>query len=168
MSELNKSIIQNCEDSWEEEWITGKKNKNNCSGFVKAVASKVNIFLPPTADADYLIAEIFRKKWYKLRSGKEAAQQASTGVFVVAGLLSDEHADDTTVHGHVVVVVDGPLAFEKYPTCWGGSIAETGRGGRCQGLTLNYAWNCDDRDNVTYHVWRPVLRKYSCGASGSW
>jgi hypothetical protein len=35
MSELNKFIIKICNDSWEEEFFRGVKNKDNCSGFVK-------------------------------------------------------------------------------------------------------------------------------------
>jgi hypothetical protein len=51
MPSPDSHIIENCSKSWEEEFIPGVKNKNNCSGFVKAVAKKLGIPLSATADA---------------------------------------------------------------------------------------------------------------------
>jgi len=153
MSEFNQSIIKSCTDSWEQEFIPGKKNKENCSGFVKDVAKKIGVSLPQTADADGIVDEI-NSKWIKLDSGKEAAQQASYGTFVLAGLRSTDHSPKRA-HGHIVVIVDGPLYHQEYPKCWGGSTG----GFTCQGdKSVGEVWNQSDRDSVVYYAFNPVCR----------
>ena len=49
-------------------------------------------------------------------------------------------------HGHVVVVIAGPLAHGAYPTAYWGSLG--GDPGRAD--TLNDAWTVADRDRISY------------------
>jgi hypothetical protein len=44
---LDAYIIKKCAESWDEKLVAGISNKNNCSGFVKAVAGNLNVQLPP-------------------------------------------------------------------------------------------------------------------------
>lgn len=120
MPSLDKCIVEKCEQSWEEDFLPGTKNKNNCSGFVKAVTKKLGIPLPETANADGSLDAI-SKSWTKLESGVEAARKAATGVFVIAGLKAADHSSARN-NGHVAIVIDGELYKSKYPICWGGSI----------------------------------------------
>ena len=122
------------------------RNAGNCSGFVRAVAADLGIAIDPNANADG-ITDTLRAgpPWAVLADGLSAADAAADGKFVVAGLRGDEQAKPDE-HGHVVVVVAGPLAHDKYPTAWWGSLG----GHPGQGQTLNWAWNTQDRDNITY------------------
>jgi hypothetical protein len=85
------------------------------------------------------------KSWTVLPDGVAARTSAQAGKFVMAGLKGSEQAHPD-VHGHVVVVVDGPLARDTYPTAYWGSLG--GQPGRDQ--TLNFAWTAQDRDRVSY------------------
>jgi hypothetical protein len=52
--------------------------------------------------------------------------------------------------GHAVVVVKGDLAFGKYPLAfWGSTDPDVRRRGDGT-KTVNYAWNKNSRDLVTY------------------
>ncbi len=66
---------------------------------------------------------------------------------MVAGLRGDEQATPDP-HGHVVIVVGGPLdpTHGKYPHAYWGSLGGTPG----QDETLNYAWVAADRDRITY------------------
>lgn len=148
MPNLDQCIIGKCAESWEEEFITGLKNKNNCSGFVKAVAKKLGIPLPETANADGIVDSI-AKDWKNLKSGSEAAQQAAAGVFVLVGLKGVGHKPARN-NGHVAVVVSGKLYKEKYPPVWGGSTG----GAQSQGdKSVGEVWNRTDRDSVAYYAY---------------
>jgi hypothetical protein len=118
----------------------------DCSGFVKAVGAQIGV---PLAGLANDIVDTIRAggDWVALADGAAAAAAANNGQFVVAGLRGDEQAK-ADVHGHVVVVVAGPLdpAHGKYPHGYWGSLG--GAPGSDQ--TLNFAWNVADRDNVTY------------------
>lgn len=103
---LNDCIVKKCEEGWDEEFLVGLKNKNNCSGFVKSVAKRLNVQLPPV-QADGLVDTI-EKSWTKVGTGAEAARQAAAGFFVLAGLKSSEHKKKTN-QGHIVVIINGPL-----------------------------------------------------------
>jgi hypothetical protein len=80
-----------------------------------------------------------------LADGVAAAASAAAGKFVVGGLLGSEQAVPD-LHGHVVVIVAGPLAHGLYPSAYWGSLG--GTPGRDQ--TINWAWTANDRDRVTY------------------
>jgi hypothetical protein len=110
----------------------------DCSGFCKAVARELGItFL--SGMANDIVDEIQTAPWIVLADGIAAKAQADAGNLVIGGLKD-------LPHGHVVVVVQGPLAHEKYPTAYWGSLA--GKPGKNQ--TINWAWNMADRDHVIY------------------
>lgn len=120
-------------------------HSNDCSGFAKAVAGLLGVPLTGLADD---IVDTLRGggAWAPVADGPTAAAAAAAGLFVLAGLKGSEQAHPDP-HGHVVVVVSGtPLAWGLYPFAYWGSLG--GTPGRDQ--TLNYAWNTQDRDNVTY------------------
>jgi hypothetical protein len=111
----------------------------DCSGFAKAVANALGIALDGMAND--IVDHIQTPPWTVLADGISAKQQADAGFFVIGGLKDNPH-------GHVVVVVEGPIdaAHQKYPTAYWGSLA--GKPGKNQ--TVNWAWNSADRDHVTY------------------
>jgi cell wall-associated NlpC family hydrolase len=154
MANLDQCIIDKAMESWDEEFIKGTKNKNNCSGFVKSVAKKLGIPLPDTANADGIV-DFMASSWKKLKSGEEAARLASTGTFVLAGLKGSEHAPARN-NGHVAIVVSGALYKQKYPVVWGGSTG----GAQSQGdKTVGEVWNTKDRDNVAYYAYSIAVCK---------
>lgn len=100
-------IIECCEANWDN-------YKSDCSGFVKAVAHALGASLQGNADE---IATYIHGLSQTSIDGVVAAGWAADGKFVIAGLKGEEHQPPRT-HGHVVVVVPGPLAHEKYPTAY--------------------------------------------------
>jgi len=139
------SLLKACEAAWEDEWIPKTKNKNNCSGFVKAVAKKMGASLPDQ-QADGLINHM-KNNWTPVKSGSEARAKAITGTLVVAGLKSDEQKSHPN-QGHVAVVVGGSLYREKYPKCWGGSTGSAQSKGT---LSIGEVFAVSDRDKVAYY-----------------
>lgn len=131
-----KRIIDVCEDEW-------TANKNDCSGFVKDVAQELGVTL--TGLANDIVDQIRAAAWEQLADGKAAKEAADGGKFVIAGLRGDEQQAPSE-HGHVVVVVSGPAAKDKYPTAYWGTLGGTGE----RGKTINWAWKAADRDNVRY------------------
>jgi len=125
-----QTIIDTCEAEFDA-------HSDDCSGFVKAVANDLGITL--TGMADDIVDEIQTAPWTTLADGIAAKAQADSGWFVVGGLKD-------TPHGHVVVVVQGPLAHGKYPTAYWGRLGGTGM----KNTTINWAWNAQDRDKVIY------------------
>ena len=113
----------------------------DCSGFAKAVAGDLGITL--TGMANDIVDQIQAAPWTLLADGIAAKAQADAGFFVIGGLKD-------TPHGHVVVVVQGPIdpAHQKYPTAYWGSI----RGAQfaAKNKTVNWAWDAADRDRVIY------------------
>jgi hypothetical protein len=128
-------VIAACEAVWNQD-------KGDCSAFARDVAKLVGVALAGNADA---IVDAIRKDWTRLHDGIAARDAADAGQLVIAGLKGSEQLQPSQ-HGHVVVVVSGPLAHEKYPTAYWGRLG--GVGARDQ--TLNYAWRAGDRDAVTY------------------
>ncbi|MET1257375.1 hypothetical protein [Aliikangiella maris] len=55
-------------------------------------------------------------------------------------------------HGHVAIVVPGPLAHGKYPTAYWGSLGGVPK----KNTTINWSWNKKDRDNVIYACRNPL------------
>jgi hypothetical protein len=119
-------------------------HSNDCSGFAKAVADALGIKLQGLADD---IVETIRGggAWAQLPNGGEAANSAGGGKLVIAGLKGSEQSNPDA-HGHVVVVVAGPLAQDKYPSAYWGRLG----GGGQKDQTINFAWRPEDRDRVTY------------------
>jgi hypothetical protein len=91
-------IVAACEAEWEA-------HTADCSGFLKAVAHRLGIGL--TGQANDIIATL-RKTWPQAMDGASAAALAASGQLVIGGL-------EAAGHGHVVVVVPGPLEHGRYP-----------------------------------------------------
>jgi hypothetical protein len=134
---MTDRVIAACEACYEA-------NKGDCSAFARAVAGQLGVTL--TGDADDIVVTLRTSPdWVKLTDGEAAARSAHDGKLVIAGLKGSEQAQPDP-HGHVVVVVDGPLAHEAYPTAYWGSLG--GQPGKAE--TLNYAWTPADRDRISY------------------
>ena len=129
-------IIDQCEALWPQD-------SGDCSAFARDVCAALGVQLQGNADA--IVDAMAGAEWVEVASGEEAKQLADAGQLVLAGLKSANHAP-TRQHGHVVVVVSGPLEHGKYPTAYWGSLG--GVGARYRGI--NWAWTGADRDRVTY------------------
>src|SRR6185312_14288840 len=121
-----------------------EEHKADCSGFVRAVAAKIGITVQGLANE---IVDALRAgdPWRPLPDGVAAAASAAAGKFVVGGLRGDEQFEHSN-HGHVVVVVAGPLAHGRYPSAYWGRLGGVGS----EFQTINWAWNDHDRDRITY------------------
>ena len=125
-------------------------NKGNCNIFAIAVAAEFNIVL--SGIADDIVDEIQVSPWTRLANGIEAKNKADDGWFVMGGLKAADTIQGPNrppaAHGHVVVVLSGPLANDKYPTAmWGslgGPLPLPGKS------TINFSWNKASRDKVIY------------------
>jgi hypothetical protein len=147
MANLDQCILDAAKAAWTESFLKVTPNKDNCSGFVKSVAGKLGVPLPATADADGL-AEALAASWTRLKSGAEAARSAATCHLVLAVLKGADH-NPPRHHGHIGVVVAGPLYRDTYPTLWCGSL-----GGQAQSQgdkSVGEVWNRADRDSVGYY-----------------
>lgn len=129
-----RAACENCFDT----------NKGDCSGFVRAVGQEVGVSIARLAN-DIVTTIRVDGSWRKLPDGPAAAASAKAGKLVLAGLRGDEQFDHSN-HGHVVVVVDGPLAHNLYPSAYWGKLGGTG----AKDETINWAWTVHDRDRVTY------------------
>jgi hypothetical protein len=136
-----QKVIDVCELEW-------PANSSDCSGFVRDVAEAFSF--PLEGNADSIVDQITSGDWQRLRDGAAAKAAADDGQLVVAGLKSNDHAprDDgkPVEHGHVVIVVSGDLAHERYPTAYWGTLGGIGR----KRETINWAWRKVDRDKVIF------------------
>lgn len=130
----SKDKLEKIKNLCEEKW---QKNEKDCSGFVKDVAAGLGIII--TGQANDIVDQLSKSPWISCKDGVEARLKALEGNFVVGGLKA-------TGNGHVVVVVDGPLASGKYPTAYWGSLGGVGK----KNTTINWSWNKTDRDKVIY------------------
>ena len=117
----------------------------DCSGFARAVAAAVGVPLAGLADQIVDVLRAGADGWTVVADGIAAATAATNGQLVIGGLKGSEQAHPDP-HGHVVVVVPGPLAHNAYPTAYWGSL----RGNPGADKTINWAWTAADRDNVSY------------------
>jgi hypothetical protein len=119
-------------------------HSNDCSAFVRAVSAQLKV---PLAGLANQIVDTIRTdpKWTRLPDGVAANQAAADGKLVIGGLKGSEQANPDE-HGHVVVVVEGPLNRDKYPSAYWGRLGGVGE----KDKTINWAWNAQDRDKVTY------------------
>jgi hypothetical protein len=120
-------------------------NTGDCSGFLKAVMRQLEIPYSgnPMADDFYAMLVNGTGGWERLGGGPEAAARAGAGDLVI-GALDGPTAHQT--HGHVVIVVPGPLNRGSYPTAWWGSLG--GTPGKNQ--TINWAWKADVLPKVLF------------------
>jgi hypothetical protein len=131
-----QNIIDICEDKF-------AANDDNCSGFVKAVTGELTIIL--TGQADDIVDQIQAAGWQLLTDGAAAKAKADDGWLVVGGLKGAQNIPAQS-HGHVVIVVSGPLAHDAYPSAYWGKLGSVGK----KNTTVNWAWNTDSRDKVVY------------------
>ncbi|MDU9415851.1 hypothetical protein [Pseudomonas sp. zfem005] len=148
---LDTCIVNAATAAWDQSYITGTQNKKNCSGFLQSVAATLGVPIP-AGTADSIMGGLPQATgWKELASGDEAAQKASQGYFVIAGIKGSDH-NPARNNGHVAVVIGGTLYRGKYPRVWCGSIA--GSVGQSQGLrSVGEVWNRTDRDLVKYFVY---------------
>lgn len=145
-----EKVIDVCKSKW-------PGNKGSCNGFVNAVASELGVSLPGTADE---ILDSITKSgsgWAKLSDGVAAKAAAAQGKLVVAGLRSGDF-QQTTAHGHVVVVVPGPLNPGGWaPAAYWGSIdpkvAEKGGNGSPLSLCFREADGKHDKFEYRSYDW---------------
>lgn len=136
MDPSTQNIINICEAKF-------NANAGNCSGFVKAVSSALSVVLE--GQADEIVTQIQAGDWQQLTDGVEAKAKADDGWLVVGGLQRSENVPVQS-HGHVVIVVSGPLAHGLYPSGYWGKLGGVGK----KNTTINWAWNTDSRDKVIY------------------
>ena len=117
-------------------------NSGDCSAFVRAVGSRVGVELQGNADS---IVGHIETNWTPLTNIDDVLAAVDRGDLVVAGMRGADQ-EQPSAHGHVVVVVSGPLAHGKYPTAYWGRLHGTGE----QAKTLNFAWRKGDRDRISY------------------
>ena len=124
-------------------------NEAACNRFLDAVAQALGVTLFSASDlADDMVDKLrAAPDWSKLADGVAAKTQADAGWLVAGGLKGGDQTPPA-LHGHVVVVVSGPLdpAHNKYPTAYWGKLG----GGGAENRTVNWAWNQNDRDRVEY------------------
>lgn len=154
MPSFDQCVVDAAKAVWDDEFVKGTKNKDNCSGFVKAVAKRLGIPLPETANADGIAAAV-SKNWSVVTSGPEAARLAASGSFVLAVLKAADHSPARN-NGHVAIVVSGALYRKQYPIVWGGSIGSAQSHGD---KSVGEVWNRSDRDNVSYYAYAIVACK---------
>jgi hypothetical protein len=118
--------------------------QHDCSGFVRAVGAELGVMISGVAN-DIVNQVRAGGSWQRLPDGVAAAASATAGKLVLGGLRGDEQFEHSN-HGHVVVVVEGPLAHGRYPSAYWGSLGDEG----AEFQTINWAWTENDRDRVTY------------------
>lgn len=136
MTSKAAAIIAVCEHEW-------PNAKSDCSLFVRNVATQFGAAL--TGNADAIVDQISGTGWQPLADGSAAATAAAAGELVIAGLKGADQQQPAQ-HGHVVVVVAGPLAHGRYPTAYWGRLGGIG----AKNTSINWAWRPEDRDNVIY------------------
>ena len=119
-------------------------HKSDCSGFVRAVGSTLGVPIAGLAN-DIVAALRSGGEWRPLPDGVAAAASAKAGKLVVGGLPGSEQSAPSS-HGHVVVVVAGPLAHDRYPSAYWGRLGGVG----AKFETVNFAWTQQDRGRVSY------------------
>ncbi len=149
-----QNVIDTCQNDWQA-------NKADCSGFVKAVCAGLGVAMS-AGMADDIVAwfRTAANGWEQLTDVTDGAgnlvtpkeqmakDRADAGQLVLCGLTSAELGQ---AHGHVSVVVSGPLVFShinnnSYPTAYWGKLG--GTGGKNQGL--NYSFGTGSINRVTY------------------
>lgn len=119
---------------------------NDCSGFVRAVAKDCGVLL--IGDANFLVDQLSGAR--VLADGAAAARAAAAGDLVVSGVKASGH-------GHVVVIVSGPLNRGRYPYSFWGQYHAITVGGETMNVgftrghgTLNWAFGQKTLDALVY------------------
>lgn len=118
-------------------------HRDDCSGFLRAVAGELGYPLSGNADA---IVDHLAGSW-RVLTREQAIAAVERGELVIVGLKAADH-DPPRNHGHVGVVVPGPLYHDLYPRMWCGSIGSA----QSQGdKSVGEVWRRTDRNNVHYY-----------------
>jgi hypothetical protein len=132
-------LLAACQDNY-------AANQKNCSGFLRAVARTLGKQLfGVTADEQ---TDFVRGHWMPVTVA-EAVKWAGRGSLVVACQKGPEHVPPQH-HGHVAIVVPGPLYHGTYPMCWCGSLG-SGTHYSNGNQSVGQVWGTASRDLVTYH-----------------
>jgi len=144
-----------------------KALQNDCSGFFKAVAKKLDVTTPKlTADGiiDY-ISDPSKSDWIEIGkgidAGRKAAEFAGKGYFVVALLKASEHLPfkknpktgkydipHPYHHGHLSIVL-AEVDKDGYPYLVSGSIVADGKSDGSK--SVRGVWRGVDAPNVHYY-----------------
>lgn len=148
---LDTCIVNAATNAWDESYVAGVRNQNNCSGFLHEVARHLQVPLP-SGNADSIMSRLPQATgWSQLSNGADAERKAAQGFFVVAGMKGKDHKVPRN-NGHVALVISGPLYLNKYPRCWAGSLGSPS--GQSQGQkSVGQVWRPVDRDNVQYFAY---------------
>jgi hypothetical protein len=119
-------------------------NKNDCNHFLKAVSDRLGLgHFEKSWDANRIVDVLMMAtsqptNWKALASADAARADAEAGYFVVAGTRGPDIGE---VHGHVAVVVAGPMNPARHvPHGYWGRLGGVG----ARNCTLNYAWRSTD------------------------
>lgn len=130
-TDIADQIIESCEKHL-------STFRADCSGFARAVAADFGITL--VGDANHL-AEALETRWASASSPREAGRLAGLGKFVIAA-----KAEPKGRHGHVAIIVKGPLSHGEYPPGYWGSLG--GVAGR--NIPITRAWSKTALPDVKY------------------
>ena len=130
-------IAKACEKHW-------NAHQDNCSGFVRAVASEIGISIPPEHKQANPIIEYISlwstASWWEIGSPKKAGELAEEGYFVLACLKSEPN-------GHVAVVTSGYKSSHRGdPRGYWGTYEGVGN----KNATMNWSFGKKVMDKVTY------------------
>jgi hypothetical protein len=141
-------------------------NEHDCSGFVRAVAANLMVFLPgasgnASSQVDFMrfvreVPALFRDLGSGSAVEDVAVEQARLGNFVVCGLTADElnressrKAQKKVVNNGHVAVVAPATGSGGWPLAWWGQLG--GSPGRRQ--TLSKCFRAGDRSSIHYFVY---------------
>ena len=135
---------------------------NDCSGFVKCVAQKCGVVLTGNAND---IVDYISTAWERLPNGTTADTYVRAGKLVIAGASAKGH-------GHVVVVVAGPMDPKRgYPYAYWGKYKglwvlgeEVNVGFTIGRGAINYAFGNEARKRLVYAATDPSA--LLCAANG--
>jgi hypothetical protein len=145
----NESLNQ----AYEEQWIPGTPNSNNCSGFLKSAARKLGFSLPTNDTADGIIAYLTQSaEWDALGKGeaglKRAVTYAGLGSVVVAGATGHDYGQNK---GHVAILLPKSSGGHHAPLIFGGSEGGPASKGT---KTIREVWRPSKLDVVQFFVHR--------------
>jgi hypothetical protein len=141
------------EQAYNESWVLGTPNRENCSGFVKS-AGRLMGFDLPDGTADAILAElealaaVGAGSWERVGVGTAELQAA----VVLAGATSREYGQR---NGHVALVLPKLVGPHRAPLVYGGGSA----GARSAGTrSIREVWSPSRRGVLRFFVHRDARR----------
>lgn len=136
-------------------------NEHNCSGFVRAVADDLMLFVPgvsSNADGQIEVMDLISRSpgiFGLLGRGRVAEPlavvAAANGAFVICGMTTAELQKNRTkkvTNGHVAIVT-GSWASTGWPNAWWGQLG--GTPGRNE--SLSKCFRASDRESIRYFAY---------------